>query len=114
MFIKVLLNIYIMKDALSRITNSASFKFVIIGFLSLLLLIPVGKIRKLILERQERSALAVLEVSEKWGLDQCITGPYLTIPLKETRTLNGKEELVWNQLHVLPEQLDIFGKGSRR
>ena len=98
-----------MKDALSRITNSASFKFVIIGFLSLLLLIPVGKIRKLILERQERSALAVLEVSEKWGLDQCITGPYLTIPLKETRTLNGKEELVWNQLHVLPEQLDIFG-----
>lgn len=99
-----------MKDALSRITSSASFKFVIIGILSLLLLIPVAKIRNLILERQERSALAVREVSEKWALDQCITGPYLTIPLKDTRILNEKEENVWSQLHALPEQLSIFGK----
>jgi len=110
LFIKVLFKSKTMKDALTRITNSASFKFVIIGILSLLLLIPVAKIRNLILERQERSALAVLEVSEKWGLDQCITGPYLTIPLKDTQILNEKEDLIWSQLHVLPEQLSIFGK----
>ncbi len=99
-----------MKDTFSRIINSTSFKFVVIGFLSLLLLIPVGKIRSLITERQERSAQAVLEVSEKWGLDQIVTGPFLTIPLKETRTLNGKEEYLWNHLHILPEQLNIHGK----
>ena len=99
-----------MKDTFSRITNSTSFKFVAIGILSLLLLIPVGKVRSLIMERQERSISAAIEVSEKWGLDQTITGPFLTIPLKETRTLNGKEEYTWNHLHVLPEELNIFGK----
>lgn len=99
-----------MKDTFSRITNSTSFKFVVIGILSLLLLIPVGQVRSLIMERQERSISAALEVSEKWGLDQTITGPFLTIPLKETRTLNDKEEYIWNHLHVLPEELNIFGK----
>jgi inner membrane protein len=99
-----------MKDTFSRITHSTSFKFVVIGFLSLLLLIPVGQIKSLIMERQERSAMAVLEVSEKWGLDQCVTGPFLTIPLKETRILEGKEEYIRSQLHVLPEELIIDGK----
>ncbi len=99
-----------MKDTFSRITNSTSFKFVVIGILSLLLLIPVGKIKSLIMERQERSAMAVLEVSEKWGLDQTITGPFLTIPLKETRFHEGKEEYIRSQLHVLPEELIIDGK----
>lgn len=102
-----------MKDSVSKITNSASFKFVIIGILSLLLLIPVGKIRKLILERQDRSASAVLEVSEKWGLDQTITGPFLSIPQKETKIIDTKDdtkvEYIRKQLHVLPEQLLITG-----
>ena len=99
-----------MKDIFSRIAQSTSFKFVIIGILSLLLLIPVGKIRNLILERQERSSLAAWEISEKWGLEQTITGPYLTIPLKEIRTLNEKEEVIRRQLHILPEDLSINGK----
>jgi inner membrane protein len=99
-----------MKDIFSRIAQSTSFKFVIIGILSLLLLIPVGKIRNLILERQERSSLAAWEISEKWGLEQIITGPYLTIPLKEIRTLNEKEEVIRRQLHILPEDLSINGK----
>ncbi len=62
------------------------------------------------MERQERSAMAVLEVNEKWGLDQTLTGPFLTIPLKETRTLNDKEEIIRSHLHVLPENLHITGK----
>lgn len=99
-----------MKDIFTRIAQSTSFKFVIIGILSLLLLIPVGKIRNLILERQERSSLAALEISEKWGLEQKLTGPYLTIPLKEIRTLNEKEEVIRSQLHILPEDLSIKGK----
>lgn len=99
-----------MKDTFSRITSSTSFKFVVIGILSLLLLIPVGQVKSLIMERQERSAIAALEVSEKWGLDQCITGPFLTIPLKETRSHKGKEEYIRNQLYVLPEELIINGK----
>lgn len=99
-----------MKDQLSKILSSTSFKFVIVGILSLVLLIPVGKIRNLILERQERNNEAILEVSEKWGLDQTILGPYISIPLKETRIQNGKEEHHRTQVHILPEQLSISGK----
>jgi len=99
-----------MKDLFTRIAQSTSFKFVIIGILSLLLLIPVGKIRSLILERQERSSLAAWEISEKWGLEQILTGPYLTIPLKETRMQKDKEEIIRHNLHVLPEELHIRGK----
>ena len=99
-----------MKDTLSRITHSTSFKFVVIGILSLLLLIPVGQIRGLILERQERSSIAALEISEKWGLDQTLTGPFLTVPLKEIRLLKDKEEIIRRHLHVLPEDLQVEGK----
>lgn len=88
-----------MKDTLSKIFSSASFKFVIVGILSLVLLIPVVKIKNLIIERQERNTEAILEVSEKWGLDQTILEPFLTIPLKETMIQNGKEEYQWSQLH---------------
>jgi inner membrane protein len=98
-----------MKDTFSKIINSTSFKFVIIGILSLVLLIPVGKIRNLIVERQDRSDEAVLEVSKKWGLDQTILGPYISIPLKETQINEGKKVYTRSQLHVLPEKLFIKG-----
>jgi inner membrane protein len=103
-----------MKDTLSRIFSSASFKFVIVGILSLVLLIPVAKIKVLIIERQDRNNEAILEVSEKWGLDQTILGPFLTIPLKETVVQNGKEEYHWSQLHILPEHLSISGNAEPR
>lgn len=99
-----------MKDIVSKVTSSVSFKFAVIGFLSLLLLIPVEMIKNLIEERQERSQEAVREVSEKWGVEQTITGPYLTIPLKEIRIQNGREEPVHTFLHVLPEDLQIRGR----
>lgn len=54
--------------------------------------------------------MAALEISEKWGLQQKLTGPFLTIPLKEIRTLNEKEEVIRRQLHILPEELSINGK----
>lgn len=98
-----------MKDLLSKLIHSTSFKFIVIGILSLLLLIPVGKIKYLIIERQERSQEAILEVSEKWGLDQIILGPFITIPLKEMQIIDKKEVYSRNQLHILPDQLKIQG-----
>jgi len=98
-----------MKEIFSKITNSASFKFIVIGILSLLLLIPVAKIRDLIEERQDRSLEATVEVSEKWGLDQTIQGPFISIPLKETRINDGHEISTRNLLHILPEQLILNG-----
>jgi inner membrane protein len=99
-----------MKDTFSRILSSTSFKFIVIGILSILLLIPVAMIRDLIRERQDRSNEAIMEVSQKWGLAQTITGPYLTIPVRETLIKDNKVEYIQKQLNLLPEHLEITGE----
>ncbi len=81
----------------------------VIGILSLILLIPVAMIKDLIRERQDRSQEAVLEVSEKWGLAQTVTGPFITIPFREVLQHNGKTDYVYKQMHILPELLEISG-----
>lgn len=98
-----------MKEIFSKITSSASFKFIVIGILSLLLLIPVAKIRDLIEERQERSQEATVEVSQKWGLDQTIQGPFISVPLRAVRMNDGHEISTRDLLHILPEQLFLNG-----
>ncbi len=60
--------------------HSQTLRLLTVGFLVLLLLIPIGMIRGLVSERQERQATAVDEVSSKWGKVQYIAGPYLVVP----------------------------------
>jgi len=52
----------------------------LVGFLVLLLHIPIALIGRLVAERQERRDSAVAEVASKWGDAQSITGPALVIP----------------------------------
>lgn len=51
-----------------------------IGFLALLLLIPIGMISRLVGERQERRQSVIDDVTSKWGNAQSITGPALVVP----------------------------------
>jgi inner membrane protein len=60
--------------------HSQTLRVVTVAILVLVLLIPVGMIRGLVAEREERSAEAVNEVSAKWGGMQQISGPYLIVP----------------------------------
>ena len=85
-------------------------KLMIIGVLILLILIPMGMIESLIVERQDRKAEAVLDVTSKWGTEQVITGPIITVPYK-TFSQNAAKEVVEsiNFKHFLPESLSING-----
>lgn len=87
--------------------RSPSFKFIVIGMLSLLLLIPAGMIRGLINEREMRNREAANEISQSWSLAQTITGPYFDIPTEETKIEDRKEIVIRNTYHLLPEVLDI-------
>ncbi len=98
-----------MKDTLGKFFRSPSFKFIVIGTLSLLLLIPGAMIKSLIRERESRNEMTRMEISEKWGLAQTITGPFITIPTEELIIDNKKESIVYHRLHLLPEQLSIKG-----
>lgn len=93
--------------------NSITVKLFSIGIIILLLLIPALMIEGVIRERQSTSESAVSEVGSKWGLEQTITGPVITIPYK-TVIKDEKNNLitVTQYAHFLPEKLNITGDAT--
>jgi len=52
-----------------------------------------------------------LEISEKWGGSQIVTGPILTIPVKQyVYDDKGKKSSVISNLHILPDSLLVEGE----
>lgn len=94
-------------------TESIVFKGVVTFFLGLLILIPVGQIKSLLSERENRMFTVKEEVINKWGGYQYIAGPMLIIPVIEhyTEVFDGKKELMIRRhyLHILPHKLAISG-----
>jgi len=91
--------------------NSAIIKMAVIALLSLLLMIPVVLIDSLVMERKQRQTEALEEVSSKWGLEQQLVGPILTVPFT-TYDLNKENERInvtRRMAYFLPDQLNIRG-----
>lgn len=93
--------------------NAKTLKALTIGFLVLLLLIPMNMIEDLIRERNYTENEAVDEVSQKWSGRQTIIGPYLNFNYKipvET-TVEGKKviSIETKTLTLLPDELNIDG-----
>ena len=108
-----------MSDPVRRITDtlrqSQTLRLFIVGFLVLVLLIPVAMIAGLIEERQTRREEAVAEVSSSWGNAQAITGPALVVPYLERLTEVGADERTTTRLVertgvFLPERLEVRGR----
>lgn len=74
-------------------------KALIILTISLLLLIPSAMMTRLVNERQDTEAKAEAEVATKWGGNQIVTGPILSVPTKKGGT----------PLYILPNNLKING-----
>ena len=92
------------------VRNSVTIKFIVIGILILVLLIPAGMIRRLIQERNSLRNSAISEVSYKWGNPQTIGGPIITIPYK---IYYKKDKEIIEDIqyaHFLPEDLNIKGE----
>ncbi len=90
--------------------TSVTLKLISIGILILILLIPTSMLTSLIRERQAIRDEATNEVSSKWGMQQTIGGPVLTIPYKETvKNENGHFENVVRYAHFLPDLVNING-----
>ncbi len=98
-----------MSTHIGNFFRSPSFKFMIIGVLSLFLLIPASMIRELISERETRNEQARNEISESWSLAQTLTGPYLSIPTGVLEKGGRKDGIFKDTYHLLPEQLRIDG-----
>ena len=91
----------------SKIANSATMKAIIIGFLILMMLIPVSMIRNLIVEREGSSDAVANEVGSKWGNRQTLTGPVICVPYRYSITENNTERWIKDVAYFLPEELNV-------
>ncbi len=96
--------------------NNVYLKLAAIIIIALLLQIPTAMIKSLIFEREETQRQAIHEVSSKWGHEQTITGPFITIPfLKQVKEYSDKDgsmklTTVKDYIHILPDELTIKGE----
>ena len=97
--------------------NSITARMLVVGFLLLVLLIPLEFVQSLIYERSMRQAEVVREINEKWGNEVMISGPMLKIPYKtykkervfieKTKTYRTITETIIKHAYILPETLTI-------
>jgi inner membrane protein len=101
-----------MEDVVGRIkewvVGSIFLRVLLLGFLILLLQIPILQIDDLISEREQTRQEAVSEVAAMWGGSQTFAGPVLVVPY---RHLSGQEQ-GWVMPEIrnacfLPDQLEI-------
>ncbi|MDH3346495.1 MAG: cell envelope integrity protein CreD [Desulfobulbaceae bacterium] len=92
------------------VRNSVSIKIIAIGLLVCVLMIPMSMIDSLIQERQMRRDSVINEISDKWGQEQTIAGPVLTIPYKKHfKDNHGNTSFSFSYMHFLPKKLHISG-----
>jgi len=94
--------------------ESITIKLLSIGFLLLILLIPLSWIESLINERQFRSEEVLLDITSKWSGKQIISGPVIVLPYKYSEIVREKGEEPKVVTHrrkafFLPEDLKISG-----
>lgn len=92
------------------IRTSTMLKIAVIGVLILVLLIPTEMLQGLIRERESTRDEAITEVSAKWGGQQVIGGPVLSVPYEViSKDDKGVEQRQTLFAHFLPDDLQING-----
>ncbi|KJD32104.1 membrane protein [Tamlana nanhaiensis] len=97
--------------------TSITSRMVMIGFLTLVLLVPLTFIQNLIQERSFRQDEVVNEINEQWGNEVLIYGPILKVPYKtysekivtdkKTKKVFTETNEVINYAYFFPESLNI-------
>ena len=93
--------------------RSVTLKMVAIGFIVLVLLVPMLMLGGLISEREALRDGARREVAAQWGQNQTVGGPVLTVPYTFTeRSGEGAASTVQTStryVHLFPDRLDVSG-----
>ena len=97
--------------SLGRLIRSPAFKFFLISFLILLIIIPMFLAANLVSERESRARQVRAEIGKVWGQAQQVFGPLLVLPYTvRITTSEGDrrvEQSVDRRAVFTPEQLDI-------
>ena len=98
----------IVRQTSRRIERSATFKLAAIGLLILVLMVPAAMVKSLIHEREDRKEGVINEIGAKWGREQTITGPVITIPfIEHVKDGKGRIITITRHLHILPDTVEI-------
>jgi inner membrane protein len=89
--------------------QSITFKVFGIGFLALLMLIPLAHVQGLIGERNRLREQAVGTIAQRWGAVQAIGGPVFAIPKRERIATSAGWVVHESTEIVLADRLDIGG-----
>lgn len=105
-------------EAVGRWVRSPAFKFFLIGFLTLLLMIPLFIVYGLISERESRARSVQAEVGRLWGPEQRLNGPFLVVPFS-VRVESGPpdkrvETMQERRALFTPEKLEIAGNADAK
>src|SRR5690606_12263231 len=91
--------------------TSITARLLMVGFLVIILLIPLSYINGLISERSIRQQNVVNEINEKWGNQVLVYGPILKLPYKtysETKTYNETTKTYLTETNTLVNYVYIF------
>src|SRR5262245_8899358 len=104
--------------ALRRTLRSPAFKFFLVCFLVLLLLIPLALVSALVREREIRAQAVRGEIGQLWGPEQQVLGPFLIVPYTVLlQTMQGDkrtEQLQERRAVFTPEALDVAGRAEAK
>jgi inner membrane protein len=96
------------------VRRSPLLQLFLVGFLALVLQIPVVMIDSVTGERAERRAAAIEEVTASWGREQLLTGPVVAVPYvhRWSEEVDGKARSRSELRHAvfLPDELSIRGR----
>ncbi|MGW9687122.1 cell envelope integrity protein CreD [Flagellimonas sp. 2504JD1-5] len=97
--------------------NSISAKMLTVGFLILILLIPLGFVKDLIRERGFRQTEVIEEINTKWGNQVILNGPILKVPYtvyieekvfdEKTKTFLTSQKPERHHAYFFPWELNI-------
>jgi inner membrane protein len=90
-----------------RLRDSVSLRMVVVGFMTLVLLIPVAMLNELVTERAELRAAAAADIMRGFGGPQLVAGPVLMIPARAVSIDANSRTVTDTRLNLLPELLDI-------
>jgi len=99
---------------LQSMRASQGLRLLMLGFLALVLLIPIGMVRDVISEREARRNEAAQNVAASWGGTQRVAGPRLVVPfvVRWRETLDDGKQVERERRDAavfLPETLDVSG-----
>jgi len=95
---------------MARLERSATVHLIILGFLGLLLLIPLAFVDSAVSDRRNTRSEAIRGIAETWGLEQTVSGPYISVPYSYTqRDDKGVTSVYTAEMFFLPETLAVSG-----